>query len=380
MFLTEEQDKEIVKLYTKENKDAKAISKIIGPHQTTILSHLRKQGIKIRRERFKPDKETISKIIELYTKDKIPIHKLTKQFNTNITKITNILKDNKVELWYEQKRYNIKPEQITEMIEMYNKGMSTLEIGRKTGIGYKTITEYIIDDPRTKYRVDNRILVNDNAFSGVLSEDGEYWCGVMMSDGSVLSNKNMIELGFEKSDEKHINKFKSFLKFEGKTYYKKGDRSGNYKICGIKCKTNDFAYVHITSKQLKKDLIKYGVVPLKTYCAEALNGIENSIHFWRGCVDGDGWISIDKNKKIGVGLTGTKRICEQLDCFVIKNLGGKSSVIRQKNKNNESWSISYSGEKAYGIIELLYKKSKTYLDRKYNKYLEAKRIMEKNKI
>jgi hypothetical protein len=89
-------------------------------------------------------------------------------------------------------------------------------------------------------------------------------------------------------------------------------------------------------------------------------------HYWRGLVDGDGWVITNKNGKPTIGLCGTKEICEGFKAFCQSVSPTKANV----SKNRGSYQYAVSGSFTIPIIRALYQDATIYLDRKYEKAME----------
>lgn len=123
------------------------------------------------------------------------------------------------------------------------------------------------------------------------------------------------------------------------------------------------------------DLFAMGLpMERKTYTANFPSHIPEEMkhHFIRGLVDGDGWVTVAKRGYASIGIVGTKNILygvrDSYPCDCSMN------AVRHKGKN--FWDLMINGHKAMNILEWLYGDASVYLNRKYNKYLEAKKLYE----
>lgn len=197
-----------------------------------------------------------------------------------------------------------------------------------------------------------KYTINENVFE-TINEESAYWIGFLMADGCVTTRKSSpyINLRISEHDIFHIEKFKNFLQSSHKISI--------YKNRGFK-PNNNLACISISSYKLADSLAKYGVVPRKSKTAMVI-GLEKNIDFWRGMIDGDGWIFQTQNNLPAIGLCGSENIIKQFDKFVKdKHPSCKAQPIKKKN-----WYFQTSGEPAQNIIRLLYNKSKISLDRKF---------------
>ena len=161
-------------------------------------------------------------------------------------------------------------------------------------------------------------------------------------------------LGLCKKDTLHLDKYRWHLNATNPT-----NERGN------------LAQVDISSDALATGLAKWGCSG-PSLDRVPTNGMENSRDFWRGAVDGDGWISELRTTMKGktyvyptLGLCGGKGICEGLRQFLIENLGDYFAKCKVMDKGTYyQWETR--GAKAKEAIKLLYENAPYHisLDRK----------------
>ena len=203
--------------------------------------------------------------------------------------------------------------------------------------------------------------VDDNYFGVINTEDKAYFIGFIMADGCILKGSHTQEyvrigLHVNIKDIDIVEKFKYFTKSTNKIFI--GDR---FNDCALR----------FVSKQMVKDLGKYGIVPLKTGNETLITeNIPYNLlrHTVRGLIDGDGWISFGnyQGREISsIGLCGSYNICNFVQSYLFSELGvGPLKVSKVKDKN--CYKISYSSvNDQRKIAYFLYNNSNIYLDRKY---------------
>jgi hypothetical protein len=124
-----------------------------------------------------------------------------------------------------------------------------------------------------------------------------------------------------------------------------------------------------TSKRIANELLKYGIVPQKTFTVKVKGELENNKHTWRGIIDGDGHLGIYLRKTpIGIcraipyiSLTGSLQVCLQFKTFLENTLGLSMPNIVSSKK---SYSLSISDHRALRTIKLLYESCTMALERK----------------
>jgi hypothetical protein len=199
----------------------------------------------------------------------------------------------------------------------------------------------------------------ENYFHVLDSEDKAYWLGFIAADGNVYKNTLQIALGGV--DRLHLYKFMDQIKLENPPIYRSD---------------NDTYLLRIHSKQMIGDINGLGIFPNKSLNyippkTDLLGGFDKD--FWRGMVDGDGWIIKNNQGQLILGLCGTFETCEAFLEFLLL-MGIKTNAVpHQRDKNKNTFSIEFGGKKLVPIIcRLLYGNLTTYayLSRKFRKAVE----------
>ena len=113
-----------------------------------------------------------------------------------------------------------------EIIEIYQKGLSTQQIEDLLNISRKTVSKIL-----KRNNIESRNLseiqllrrgteIYDEAFEDLNNEDCSYWIGFLYADGSLDSqSKNLISICLQRQDSSHLEKLISFLKTNRKVEY-----------------------------------------------------------------------------------------------------------------------------------------------------------------
>lgn len=220
----------------------------------------------------------------------------------------------------------------------------------KNNIPIKTIQETNI----------NKFFVNHNYFKTQTSDVG-YWIGILGSDGSVNRNENQIYIELQRSDRELLEKLNKTI--ENARPIKDYETSRGYE--------NSKLYFY--SKEIKKDLSKYKIIPNKTYDSNYGFPFQLNKEYYpdyiRGLFDGDGCI------KEGNSLTwqidsGSLEIIKTLQDY-LKEQGIKTEYTVLNKKNIQIYRLyAYGKEKLKLIYNLLYNSSNSqlYLKRKKEKF------------
>lgn len=233
--------------------------------------------------------------------------------------------------------------------------------------------------------INNRYTINETVFKTIDSEDKAYWMGFIWEDGYLcIRNRNETQtyefkLSTVEKDINHLLKFKKFLNYTGNIH--------SYKFNGYK-KMNTEKRISIYKKQFGKILYyQYDFKPNRTNCKKLLNCIPEKYYkdFIRGILDADGCIvkSLTHSKirnteyieyKYAINFCGTLEIINFIQNYFLSiNLIQYKSKIykRHQEMDGNCVSIKYYGNiQVQRILSFLYKNANTYLDRKYQKYLE----------
>jgi hypothetical protein len=112
------------------------------------------------------------------------------------------------------------------------------------------------------------------------TEEKAYWLGFLTADGCITIGKKTqdsprLSLHLAKQDYEHIVKFKQAL--QATQAVSMNEQSCHFVIC---------------STEMAADLARHGIQPRKTFSTKpAQIAPELEKHYWRGVLDGDGYIS-----------------------------------------------------------------------------------------
>lgn len=264
-------------------------------------------------------------------------------------------------------------EQKEEICKLYNEGKSTVDIGiifNKTAssiAGYLTRANIKLRSNKDNSR---KYLLNEDFFENIDSEHKAYWLGFMYADG-YITNKNQIGISLSINDIDHLEKFNSsiFSNYPIHQYeIKQGYRPGNM-----------YCRVLMTSNKMYNDLIAQGCVENKTNIIRTPNISKEMIrHFIRGYLDGDGCIttkrkSLNHSLEYKVSILGTEELLTYIKNFIEDNDVAKINKFHKRKSTHIVSNIELAGNKQVKhFLDLIYKDSTVYLDRKHDKYIDLK--------
>jgi intein-encoded DNA endonuclease-like protein len=252
-----------------------------------------------------------------------------------------------------------------KIIELYNDGYSTIELGKKFNCHHNTISNKLKKNNTTLRKYSNRnnrkVDVDINFFKSIDSNDKAYLLGLLISDGSIDNNGYGFQ--FISKDTELIEDFRKILKSE-------------HKICKIDSydKRTDKTYtrytLHICSKDMVDDLKILGIENNKSFCCP-MPDIENKYfwHFIRGLFDGDGSVIDYGDGRVRVKFIFSSPIMEHIKKkFIDLGLADNKIQTISKDKNGfEVQSIKFNSYKDVKYIkDNMYENAKYKLKRKYD--------------
>jgi len=207
-----------------------------------------------------------------------------------------------------------------------------------------------------RYREKNAKKGLDHDMFDVLDEHASYWLGFLAADGCV-TDTDRIQLSLAVTDLNHIYKLKSWLDAEH--------------VVTFHPKTNS-ARLIFTSHKIAQILSSFGIVPRKSKTLTIHESLVTNRDFWRGVIDGDGYLrnivrKRTKNSKtnvvhdVGINLVGSESLVSQFIYFC-KSFTETTAVPRE---HNGAFTVEISGKYCRKILETLYTDSSIYLQRKF---------------
>ncbi len=246
------------------------------------------------------------------------------------------------------------------IIELYNSGLSAYKISSMVGISKSSVYNYLRNNNikiRTVSESTRKYNLNHQAFSNIYDKNALYWAGFLMADGCLYipkiktktknkTTQRRVQLAIHKRDMTHIYKWQKFLHTEMPPRPDK-----------------NLFRLDVSSFELFNSLLKFGLTPNKSFTAKANKNVCMSTHFWRGVIDGDGFIVLNKKNYPVLGLVGSKQLMKQFLKFVRSVHPEYRGEVR---KMHSIYIIRTSGIIAADLCKLLYTDDNyDYLDRKY---------------
>jgi hypothetical protein len=239
-------------------------------------------------------------------------------------------------------------QQHSDIIDRYSKGELCTHLAREYQVDRTSIDQLLrrknvtMHSKSYVYRKMSGGELNENCFD-VLNSNSLYWLGFLMADGSVCGSA--IALVLHSKDRGHLLKFKKFV-------------GGNQKVIDLAVQPGSrYAFCSI---ELVKKLASLGIAENKSHSATASDCCAQSKDFWRGVVDGDGYLSNINSKAIRFELCGSLKMMSQFQTYIKTVLNVEINVSTMRT----IYRVQLSGVKACKVIDHLYKDAEIFLDRK----------------
>jgi hypothetical protein len=239
-----------------------------------------------------------------------------------------------------------------EMIRMAREGCRLPVIAERFSLSKSRVSQVLkacgVDSDYYK-------TVDHDFFGPVDTEAKAYWLGFLVADGCIFDNAVLLSL--QAGDVEHIEKFRRDI---GSTHSVAVRDQPPNKLVKIARPT---AFFRVRSSRMVSDLAKCGVVPRKSLIVEPWDGpAELMRHYWRGVIDGDGWICNRTNPAVGtsIGLCGSSGVVTAFAAYV-ESLTGVCRSVRQTGK---IWRYDVASHAARKVIHHLYRGATVYLTRK----------------
>lgn len=252
----------------------------------------------------------------------------------------------------------------SEILELYAANWTAERIAERYGADHSSVWSFLrrrgveIRTPRAYHR--ERYPLNESAFDDAANNpEAAYWVGFLMADGCVgddgKGNEPAVQLTLGVRDSGHVESFRRFLGSNNRIVNGgKGGMPGS----------GDRVTFSTRSRRLAEALARHGVVPRKSLSARVL-ALEGNAHFWRGCVDGDGWLYFSRQRPEypypTIGLCGVPGLVGQFASYVASVCGGKGPTVCRANT---VWRVTVSGTRAAKIAAVMWPPGCVCLPRK----------------
>jgi len=242
--------------------------------------------------------------------------------------------------------YVMEKEQENIICQLYKQGLSIRKIEAKVDSCFETIRKIILKNKLT--RSQTKHSYKEDQFEKIDDELKAYWFGFLYADADISLKKCRIKLALAHKDYSHLEAFQAFM--ETTSPITKYNYSKNKKNERLRANA-----IYINNKKIVTDLIRFGCVPNKSKILQFPSFIEDCLlrHFIRGYIDGDGWITLDKDR-LRIGMLGTQSVLSGIQRTLAAKIGHKpvklvprSNVYQilfgSKPTYQKLWNFLYNG-------------------------------------
>lgn len=260
----------------------------------------------------------------------------------------------------------------TKIVDFYKDGNSRKKTCEKFNIKDKELKELLIkNNIHIRSKKEQLIIENikrtkniNHFYFDILNNKNVYYLGFLGADGTIRKNRNEIKIALSSIDKDFLTEFKNELQSD--------------KEIKIRQTNNGFEYAEFTfsSLNIKNTIMKYGVVPNKTYIGLSLDLIPNNfkLAFIKGFFDGDGCFTYNKNtKQCKLSFSSYKN--EFLNDI---NIFFNNTGYIYQDKRTKVYTLEFSTIPSLNIMKSFYELETPCLIRKKKKYLECLELRNKN--
>jgi intein/homing endonuclease len=301
--------------------------------------------------------------IKQMVEDGFATRKIARDLNLNFDHIKKIIDTEKYSLLKE----DFSEVKINKIIDLYRQGISAKQLGFKFGIDKRRIQKWVADSGclRTLEESHRLKFINEHIFDIIDEQDKAYWLGFLYADAYNNETKGLINLCLKRDDSDHIRKYIKFLNGDEKdiSFGVIKSESKDYHTCSYK----------VNSRYLSSQLKKIGCPQAKSFIIKFPDWLNPELHshFIRGYFDGDGSIKMsEKTKEWRINICGTKELNYSIGS-ILNTLNINCSYEYISKTENNTWVLVISGnEQVKNFCQWMYCDAKTYLNRKYERYLK----------
>ena len=312
-----------------------------------------------------------NKIVELYLAGD-SIARIKEKYGSTDYTIHRILAKNNIAIRKQATfKSHLSEQDKLDIIQKYKENGNAKGLAREYKVCHTTIRRLLA---KNQIKIKNTYELDDNYFENIDSEDKAYILGFIYADGHNNKLGTRITIGLSAKDIDILEKIRIRLFRNNDAPIRVWDR-GFCEIKGRVIKEGKMCELHLHSTKISSDLTKIGCVHDKTYKCYLPNIDRKYMKdFIRGFLDGDG--SIIHGVYQGYFRAIASICCRESFAKSLKEevqeiLNINSNIIvRKETSVVVTWSIT-KREDVITFLDWIYKDANIYLDRKYNKYLEA---------
>lgn len=271
----------------------------------------------------------------------------------------------------------ISDEDQRQIIRCHESGISAVQVAQRFGIQRDAVRRILKAHGVKPHRCGARRsrTVNERYFENIDTEEKAYWLGFLLADGNITRTKKTyaVTLGLSSVDRAHVEKFAAAI--ESKALIVERERPSVFPNQRPSERVYSASILTVYSKPMVDDLCRLGIVPAKSKIATPWDGSPELMrHYWRGVIDGDGWIGDGSKRQGAIGVCGSEDVVWGFERYV----KGIVETSAQAYWNGYVWIFSVGG--AVTCKELsahFYQGATVYLERKFK---AAEKLMRHTQI
>ena len=258
-------------------------------------------------------------------------------------------------------------EEKDKICKQYLDGISTVQLGKKYGIGHKSIAVVLEERniERNSALSERKYTLDEHYFDKIDSPNKAYILGLLYADGSNCKSKYTIRIQLQESDRDILEKIRKELNYTKELRYVDCSK----RVYGNGYVSKNLYSLDIYSKHMCNTLENIGMIPNKSLTLTFPNCITDDLmpHFIRGYLDGDGHIP---QKSYCVTITSTESFCFSIQSIVKDRLNIDCTIKDASCHNGVTRVFMITKKKdSKKFLDYIYKDADIYLERKYDIYL-----------
>lgn len=258
-------------------------------------------------------------------------------------------------------------EEVASILTQYQAGKSCTKIATSMHCDVlrikRVLEEHGIEIVPKKF--EKRLYHLNRDFFNNCNEASAYWLGFIAADGCLSrpskdSPASVLSIGLAAKDRDHIEKFKKAIGASHKLYeYAERKPTTRFVV-------NDIEFV--------KTILAHNIGPRKSLVYDPKPNLPQKLmhHFWRGMIDGDGYVSNRRNA-LFCGLCGSLNTVQAFaDFFDLP----QAIVVSNVKSDTPTYGIHLSYLPAAKLLDRLYVDATIWLDRKHDAYEKGKLLLQ----
>jgi len=323
----------------------------------SVYNIIHASGVKTQRTMNSLSEGQELEIVERYSRGE-SVRSISRDFTVHLQTIHNMLKRRGVASRTPKPR--VREEVRAQIVDAVKSGSNVPTVRRDLGVSEATVTrvlraaraggdvvEMLQGRPRF-YEID------DTAFDKNTPES-LYWKGFLYADGHVTPSEDgspRLIVGLAEKDLGHLLLLRDFLKSTHPIRV----------VQGLTALGGPTAYFSARSKRLCAALNEGGLTTHRPLPPS--DDLARSPHFWRGAVDGDGWVGMSENKgKLYpyIGLSGRLPVIETYQNYLSETFSIDLSI---RPTESGVYRIDANGSTAETLVRAFYGNATVALERK----------------